>query len=55
MRQVGAGPPAGVAGRWPLHVRALLSPSLECVGLYLEFTSRGGVDVISLIGTGRGF
>lgn len=28
----GSRPPAGVAGRWPLHVRALLSPSLEWWG-----------------------
>lgn len=30
-------------------MRALLSPSLELVGLYLEFTSRAGVNVISLM------
>lgn len=45
----GGRPPAGVAGRWPLHLRALLSPSLELVGLYLEFMSRAGVNVISLM------
>lgn len=50
MDEAGGGhPPAGVAGRWPLHLRALLSPSLELVGLYLEFMSRAGVNVISLM------
>lgn len=49
----GGCPPEGMAGRLILHVRALISPSFDPVGLCLKLEPRGRVNVVSLMAESR--